>query len=146
MPFLSRKKNNTVLIIEKDKDVANMLKAYLQLFGLKVFTSTDGSKRTQLKIKKMRFSILVADIDLEWANEIEDMNVIVMNGIQSGVVIITNGGFVDKSISTGFYRHFGQKILLAEPYSLHELKKTIFTLIENIEAEGEYFSKKYFKY
>ncbi len=141
-----RRKNNSVLVIHKDKEVARMIQAYLNLFGLKVNTAVDGSRRTQIRIKKMRFSILVADIDLEWANEIEDMNAIVMNGIQSGVVIITNGGFVDKSISTGFYRHFGQKILLAEPYSLHELKKTIFTLIENIEAEGEYFSKKYFKY
>lgn len=140
-----RRKNNAVLIIEDDREIANMFKAYLSLFGLKVTVAYDGSKRTQLKIKKMRFSVVVAAIDLGWAPEIEGMEAVFMGGIQSGVVLITKGGFVDKSISTGFYRHFGQKILLEEPFSLHELKKTIFLMIENIEAEGEYFSKKYFK-
>lgn len=140
-----RRKNNSVLVIHKDIEISRMIQDYLNLFGLKVSTALDGSKRTQLRIKKMRYSILVADIDLEWADEIGDISAIVMNGIQSGVVLITKGGFVDKSISTGFYRHFGQKIILSEPYTLHELKKTIFLLIENIEAEGDYFKNKYFK-
>jgi DNA-binding response OmpR family regulator len=118
---------NNILIIEDEESVAEVLKAYLEKEGYKVYTTTRGLKGIEI-FKSIGFSLIILDLMLPDISG-EEVCKIIRQGSDVHIFMLTAKGALDNRIEG---LNIGADEYLVKPFSPRELTARVNALFRRL--------------
>ncbi|MGH1485259.1 MAG: response regulator transcription factor [Cellvibrionaceae bacterium] len=128
------KSQATVLVVEDDENILQLLSAYLESAGYTVATAADGADGLQKALHK-RFDICVLDIMLPNKSGIEITSALRSSGHDIPILFLTARGN-ETDILDGFKA--GADDYMTKPFSTRELLVRIAAILKRFRAKGSY--------
>lgn len=121
-----------ILIIEDEERVSEVLKAYLEKEGYKVYCTTRGLKGIEL-FKTIDFKLIILDLMLPDING-EDICKIIRKSSEVHIFMLTAKGALNDRIEG---LNIGADEYLVKPFSPRELTARVNALFRRVNAENE---------
>lgn len=123
---------DNILIIEDEERVSEVLKAYLEKEGYKVYCTTRGLKGIEL-FKTIDFKLIILDLMLPDING-EDICKIIRKSSDVHIFMLTAKGALNDRIEG---LNIGADEYLVKPFSPRELTARVNALFRRVNAENE---------
>lgn len=123
---------HNILIIEDEERVSEVLKAYLEKEGYKVYCTTRGLKGIEL-FKAIDFKLIILDLMLPDING-EDICKIIRKSSDVHIFMLTAKGALNDRIEG---LNIGADEYLVKPFSPRELTARVNALFRRVNAENE---------
>ncbi|MBI4429705.1 MAG: PAS domain S-box protein [Ignavibacteriales bacterium] len=117
----------SVLVVDDEKDVGEIIGGMLSQLGYKVTIVDSGRKALALYKKKKRFDVVVLDMNMPSMGGKETF--LKLKGIDPNANVLISTGYSDQSIESSHISHAVDGFL-QKPYQLEELSKTMRELLE----------------
>ncbi len=122
--------NTSVLVVEDDENILNLLSAYLESEGYDVVTATDGDKGLQQALER-EFDICVLDVMLPGKTGTEVAAVMQQAGCNTPILFLTALG-TESDILLGF--GVGADDYMVKPFSPRVLLVRIGAILKRVRA------------
>ena len=115
---------NSILIVEDDYDISNMIKEILESHGYSVTVVFDGEEALQIFDSK-KFDLILLDIMIPKIDGVECLKAIRMKSMIPILMMSARGEDIDKALGLGF----GADDYMSKPFSLIELVARVKAMI-----------------
>ncbi|GIO16794.1 putative transcriptional regulatory protein YcbL [Cohnella xylanilytica] len=106
----------TILLVEDDRDISEMVSGHLESEGFRVDKAFDGEEARRL-FSRNRYDLLLLDLMLPVVGGMDLLQEFRRESLVPVLILSAKGGDVDKALGLGF----GADDYLAKPFSLIEL-------------------------
>src|SRR5258708_2581984 len=119
-------KDHTLLIVDDEVDLREVLTYSLQRVGFKVLEAANGKEAFDI-IKKQKIDLVVSDIQMPGGNGIELLDNIRANHHELPVLLFLTG-FADISVEEAYNK--GAEALFSKPFDFRIVLRTILQALE----------------
>jgi DNA-binding response OmpR family regulator len=126
----------SILIVEDEPDVRDVLTEILTLFGYQVTEAADGPHALR-QISDNDFDLIITDLGLPGMDGAELSRKIRQKSIETPIIVVTG---VELEKSQADFRHISNCCFIQKPFKIDELRKKI-TKYSGITAEKKPISK-----
>jgi CheY-like chemotaxis protein len=117
-----------VLVIDDEKDVADVIGGMLESLGYQVTIVDSGRKAINLFKKKKRFDIVILDLNMpKMSGKVTFKK---LKEIDSNLRVIISTGYGDSALDASSWRN-ADDVFLQKPYQIEELSKTMRLMLNN---------------
>jgi CheY-like chemotaxis protein len=117
----------TVLVVDDESDVRDVIGGMLENLGYKVTTVESGKKAINLYKKKKRFDVVVLDMNMPVMGGKETFAK--LKAIDPNTRVIISTGYSNRTLELSPLRDAANAIL-QKPYQMEELSKTLRSVLE----------------
>src|ERR1044071_605432 len=89
--------NETILVVDDDPDIREVLQDRLESFGYRILAAVDGKKALEL-LEKQNPQIILLDIEMPAMSGLEVLKEIRKREIETTVVMITAYGTIERAV------------------------------------------------
>ena len=128
-PLKLERGNEKVLVIDDEKDVADIISGMLDSLGYRVTHVDSGQKAINLYKKKKRFDVVILDLNMPKMSGKETF--IKLKKIDPNIRVIISTGYGDRVIDASLGKAAGDTFL-QKPYQIEELSKIMRQTLNHI--------------
>lgn len=122
-----KKEPITILAIDDDETIRNVLKRLFEAEGFKVITAADGTQLSDV-LDDSPLDLIILDVDLPWINGFELCDLMKENrDLKKIPVIFISGHTSDEDVKQGF--EVGADDYIKKPFDNEQIKSVVRTLL-----------------
>ncbi|MBI3195508.1 MAG: PAS domain S-box protein, partial [Ignavibacteriae bacterium] len=119
----------TVLLVEDELTLSELTKAFLEMYGYRVYTAKDGEEAIALyRQQSESIDIVVTDMGLPKLTGLEVL--IEMKKVKPETKLIFASGFIEQELKSLMFRH-GAKFFLYKPFQPVDILKVIRNILDS---------------
>lgn len=123
-----KKEPISILVIDDDETIRNVLKRIFEAEGFKVIAAADGTQLSEL-LDDSPLDLIILDVDLPWINGYELCELMKENRDLKGIPLIFVSGHTSKDdIKQGF--EVGADDYIKKPFDNEQIKSVVKTLLK----------------